>query len=567
MSYYTQDDFDISKLGSFYAKDKTIFKVFVPEAESVFLIIDNNKYEMHKDALLFEITLEGDLEYAKYYYENDLGISFKDPLAYYSDDKYSYVLDENKFEKTVVRPHELKDTVIYEASVRDFSCDEFFLTDKPRTFLALAQSGLKIADYYMLGLDYISNLGISHLQLLPVFDFDLDNSEYNWGYNPLAYNYVYRDYVVDKDEPYAYINELRKAVNRIHEKNIRVNLDVVFNHVYRTKDFDLGKMLGGQSFRYKKDGTFANGTLCGNELKSEDVFVRAYLVEMVKRYIGLFDIDGIRIDLMGILDYETVNLISAEAKKIKADFMVYGEGWNMGDVLDVDKRACIINADKMPEISMFNDFFRDTIINYVSGNNTIIEDVKKALYGGSTHLACGQSINYVECHDNLTLFDRMIKYKGSDPLWVNSRRCKLALALVMVARGKAFIHMGQEFLRTKNMIENSYNCSEAVNKIDWNRRVEYNDICDYLKALVEIRKANGIFAKEDVEVSFEDYHGCLIYRLDDYMLIINPSIHDHLYQDGNNYDVLFDVNGKGDYRSVLLSVPAHSLIITKRIIV
>ena len=559
---YSLNDFDINILGSFYEKDKTIFRVFAPETKKLSLVINNKEYLMHQRDYYFEIGLGGNLEGIKYYYLDEDGVSFKDPFAYYSDDKYSYVLDPSKFISEKVNPGKLKDIVIYETSVRDFSCDESYPGKYKRKFLALTEKGLKIGEKAV-GLDYLKQIGITHLQLMPVLDFDLDKADYNWGYNPLAFNYVKKDYVVEDNNPYAYINELRKTVNVLHENGIRVNLDVVFNHVYYNVKCDLDKMLKGHFLRTMSDGSLAAGSLCGNEIKSEDPFVREYLVEMTRRYIRLFDIDGIRIDQMGILDYETVNKIDEETKKIKRDFIVYGEGWNMGDVLPEEQRAAIINADKMLGVAMFNDYYRDVIINYISGNDAIRNDVKNALSGNCNHMNYSQSINYVECHDNNTFFDRMIRYKHEDPIWVNVRRCKLALALVMVSRGLAFIHSGQEFLRTKNLVENSYNADETINKIDWNRRVENDEFCKYFMELSQIRKQNPVFISSNTNVRFEDYYDCIIYRLDDMMIIINPCKWDHTYQDGNNYHVIFDINGKADYNSDILSIPAYSLIICR----
>ena len=563
MINYKKEDFDIKTLGSFYSKNKTIFRVFAPESKRVSLIISDKPYEMHKNGYCFEIALGGNLELINYYYENDEGQIFKDPFAYYSDEKYSYVLDENKFIKNVVVPERLKDIVIYEANVRDFSCDDSYIGDYKRKFLALAEKELSIGDK-KIGLDYLLDLGITHLQLLPILDFDLDHADYNWGYNPLAFNYVKGDFVSDTKNPYAYVNELRSVVNILHDNNLRVTLDVVFNHVYDAVKYDLNKMINGHVFRYKEDGTLAEGSFCGNELKSEDPFMSQYFVEMCERYIKLFDIDGIRIDQMGIMDYETVNLIDERCKEIKRDFIVYGEGWNMGEVLQEDKRAAIINADKMPDIAMFNDFFRDTIINYVSGNDSIRDDVKKALSGNSNHMNYTQSINYVECHDNNTFFDRMLKYKFDDPVWINIRRCKLALGLVMISRGLPFIHAGQEFLRTKNFVDNSYNADETINKLDWNRRVENDEICNYVKGLIELRNSNSVFISNNTKVSFDDYYDCIIYHLDDFMIIINPCKWDYMYQDGNNYKVIYDLDGKTSYTTTVISIPAYSLVICKR---
>lgn len=559
---YSVYDFDIKRYGSNYSQEMTIFRIFAPESLGMFIIVNDVEYEMIKSHYDFQLTIDGDLDKAKYYYKNDKGVIFRDPFAYYSDEKYSYVLDKNKFIKEKILPDRLKDIIIYEANVRDFSCDVSFKGNNHRNFYGLVEE-VDNGEFSQ-GLNYLKEIGITHLQLMPILDFDNDNADYNWGYNPIAYNYLKKDFIKEQDNPYAFINELRSVVNKLHDNNIRITLDVVYNHVYDNLKFDLEKMLPGHVFRKMDDGSLAKGSLCGNEIKSEDVFVRAYLIEMTYRLIEVFDIDGIRIDLMGILDYDTINILDVEMRHYKKDFIVYGEGWNMGDVLPQEKRAAIINADKMPRIAMFNDLYRDTIINYICGNDSIKDTVKLVLNGGGNNLNYMQSINYVECHDNFTFFDRLMKYKGDDSLEVNIKRCKLTLALLMFSRGLPFIHAGQEFLRTKQLVENSYNSSEDINKMDWYRREEYDGVVSYFKDLVEIRKENKEFISSFTKVSFRDYYECLIYELDDLMIIINPCMWDHVYNDGNNYNILFNKNGVCHDASNTIEIPAYSLVVCRK---
>lgn len=563
MIEYTEKDFNIKRLGSLYTKEVTTFKVFAPEHKAVFLVIHDHKYEMHKKDYTFEIALKGDLELIPYHYENDNGETFRDPFAYYCDKNESYVLDPDKFIKKVVLPKRNEDVFIYETSVRDFSSDETYPGIYKKKFLSFTEDNLKLHEYYVVGLDYLKNIGFTHIQLMPTFEFDNDNSEYNWGYNPVEYNCVEKDYVVDQVNPYAYINELRQTVNTLHSNDMRVTLDVVFNHVYNREAFDLNKMIPGHVFRMKEDGTYAEGTFCGNEIKSEDPFVRAYILEMLERYVMLYDVDGFRFDLMGIIDYQTINMAKARLQAIKSSFFIYGEGWNMGDSLDESLRATLINANKMPGIAFFNDYFRDTIINYVSGNNDIREKVKEVLTGNNNGLSYKQSINYVECHDNLTFFDRMITYLGKDTLETNIRRSKLALSLCILARGIPFIHSGQEFLRTKALIDNSYRSSDNINNLDWDRRVEYNSVCDYAKDLMAFRRARSEFISPNVEVSFEDYYDCIVYKLNNIRVIINPTNYDYEYKDNNNHHVVFDFNGNTDYQTDLIKIPAHCLAIAE----
>ncbi|MBR5341168.1 MAG: hypothetical protein IK151_04495 [Erysipelotrichaceae bacterium] len=559
---YKKEDFNIKTLGCFYSRLRTVFRVFAPDYNELKLIIKNHEYKMHRKGACFEIALCGNLELQSYHYEGD-GISFADPFAYLALNDESIVLDTKKFNNEAIVPDEVNDPIIYECSVRDFSADDSYPGKYKKKFLALSETGLKKDDFFVLGLDYLKHLGITHLQLLPVFDFDNDRSDYNWGYNPTAYNYLKKDYVYNQDDPYAYINEFRQTVNALHKNNIRVTLDVVFNHVYNAKKFDLGKMLKGKLYRYRPDGTMAEGSMCGSEIRSEDPFVRAYILEMVYRYLKIFDIDGIRMDLMGILDHETVDMLYDVMNEHKKGFLVYGEGWNMGDVLPEEERAAIPNARKMPGVMMFNDHFRDTIISYIAGNREIIEDVEKMIGADGSYLNHRQSLNFVECHDDYTFYDRMMLYKSDEAKELNEKRSRLALAIVLVSRGVPFIHMGEEFLRSKGGLRNSYNSGDYINSIDWDERVKHNELCDYFRDLIQIRKKYPVFNKSDTPVDFSDYYECLIYRIGNLMIIINPSGNDYMYSDGNNYSVIFDDRGACEYQSEILAVSAYSLVICR----
>ena len=562
MIEYSANDFSIDDLGCLYKKEKSVFRVFAPGHDTLFLVLDEVRYPMERQNLTFSVTVDGNHHLARYHFEDDKGIAFRDPFAYLSQGEDSILLDPERFNRETVKPEPCEDIVIYETSVRDFSSYGYF-GKYAKTFKALGMEGLKRDDYFMLGLDYLENLGITHLQLMPVMDFDNDRSEYNWGYNPLAFNHVKMDYVYDRNDPYACVNELREAINKLHEHNIRVVLDVVFNHVYDVRTFDIEKMIPGHFLRRKNDGKLAMGTFCGSEIKSEDPFVRAYLVKMTMRYLELFDIDGIRLDLMGIMDYETVNTLRDTLKAQKPDFVVYGEGWNMGDVLPEECRASIANVSRMPEVRMFNDHFRETVSAYVMGADNASE-VCKAL-SGSDYLSYEQSVDYVECHDGLTFFDRLgIDCVDDSPEAVRSK-CKLALAMVMMGRGTPFIHSGQEFLRTKKGIANSYNSPDAINTLNWDLRIYNNDICDYLKALIRLRRNIGMY-RDDARIGFSDYKGCLLYRVDDVMIFFNPQRENVTYET-EKCRVVFDRNGFCDYLTDKVELSAYSMVICKRYVV
>ena len=560
MIEYSSDDFDVASLGSFYTPEKTVFRVFAPDYEQMDLMINSHSYPMHRNGLCFEIALKGDLELWRYHYESER-VSFRDPFSYLSKAADSYILDEKKFITDRVSMKKCPAPVIYECSVRDFSSDDSFSGTYRKKFLSFTQRGLRSAQGEPVGLDYLKQLGITHLQLMPVFDFDNDKGEYNWGYNPVAYNYVKSDYVENTHDPYAFVNELRHTVNILHENEIRVVLDVVFNHVYRYRLFDLGKMLKGRCYRYRADGTLAEGTFCGNEIKSEDPFVRAYIVAMVERYLRLFDIDGIRMDLMGISDIDTVNLIYQTMSRKKKDFLVYGEGWNMGDSLDESLRASIGNVDKLPHIYMFNDHFRETIIHYVSGNDMISEEVKKVMGGDPDYLDGHHSINYVECHDDFTFFDRMLKYMIEDHDHIMSKRSRMAMAMVMIAKGIPFIHAGEEFFRSKNGIRNSYNSGDEINHLSWLRKDRNIATCEYLRDLISIRKDYLSLSDADEEMKFSEVKGCLICRTSELSVYINQSPEEIEFEDEKISRIIFDGQRRCDVRSNIISVSPYCVVI------
>lgn len=564
MSDYSYSDFSINELGSFYEKERTVFRVFAPDFDELYLVCNSERYRMEKKHHTFEITLVGDHERQRYHYERADGISFRDPFSYMCDHDDSYVLDKDKFIKEAIKPKECEGLFIYEMNVRDFSISPSFPGKSHGKFDALVESGLKLHDYFVCGLDYLKNTGINCIQLMPVFDYDLDHSSYNWGYNPLSYNSVYSGYISDSEDCYAYVNELRRTVNELHRNDIRVNLDVVFNHVYDFRSFDMDKMIPGHVFRYKEDGSVAEGTFCGNEIRSEDPFMSAYIVEMCRRYIEIFDIDGLRLDLMGIMDIDTVKAIRDEARKMKKDFMVYGEGWNMGDVLDEDRRATIKNAASLESVMMFNDQYREIISDYVAGNNVDIAKVKEAI-SASSYLDESQSLNYIECHDGYTFFDRLIVFKSFYPIGVNLKRCRLGLALTMISRGMPFVQMGQEFYRTKKLADNSYNLDDSYNEIDWNRRVEYNLSCDYFKALVKIRKDNKELWDKYAKIEFHEFERCLIYDIGSLRIYINPSDDDYLCESEEENHIIFNGEGECDFTTKTIAIEACSLVIGRRV--
>ncbi len=564
---------DLNTLGSFIEGNKTIFRLWSPLSKRARLYLDNKSYLMeYKGKGIFELTFNQNLEYHFYHFATlrEKVYEFSDPFSYADkDNKNSFVVDRNKlntrgFEPTKgFEPHSIP--IIYETSVRDFTSDSISFK-YPKTFKGLAEENAKL-DGNPVGFDYLKKLGITYVQLMPIFNFDLDHSNYNWGYNPVTYNSLYLPYCFDKGA-YDQLNELKTFVDLAHKYNIGVTLDVVYNHVYNVKSFNLANMLPYYFFRYK-NGKLGNASYCGNELRSEAYFTREYLKLLIKRFIEIFDIDGLRFDLMGILDIDTLLEIRDSSRSIKPSFMLYGEGWNMGDIVPYENRAIKENAYKMEGIAFFNDDFRRIIRgNYIDDKNAYMlgdvglrDQVKHVLSGSYEYgLNIHQSINYIECHDNYTIYDKISRFFEDESMAI--RVSKLGLALVMISRGIPFIHSGQEFLRTKHGIDNSYNLDDDINMLDWHRKNKYEDVSKYFSDLCALRKTYKVFSKEDTNIEFVDYYEVLIYKLDNLTIFINPCIFDHVYNDENEHQVIFDESGFVNYKATVLKIKAFSILVT-----
>ncbi|MBQ3419888.1 MAG: hypothetical protein IJH31_07140 [Erysipelotrichaceae bacterium] len=557
---------DLKQLGSFYNKEKTIFRLWSPLSLKAYVVLNDKEYKMdYLSGGLYELVIEGDFDLSLYHYKvlRDKYYEFNDPFSILNkDNNNSYVIDINKLLSERIHPEDYKNISIYETSVRDFSSDKNVSFKYPKKFLGLIEEGLKL-DGQEVGFDYLKGLGISHLQLMPVFSFDLDSSDYNWGYNPTSFNSLENSYFVSEN-PYEQLNEFILMINTLHKNNIRVNLDVVYNHVYRVNEFNLEKMLPYYFFRYK-DGKIGNASYCGNETRSEAYFLHEYLKLLCKRFVKLFDIDGLRFDIMGILDIDTINDIKQTCKSIKPDFLIYGEGWDMGDILIDSKKAMMANCKELKNVAFFNDVFRNTLrgrdINdadaYLLGKTELKENVKNLLSGSlNMGFDLNQSINYVECHDNFTLYDKLSRY-DIDIINVT----KLALALTILSRGLPFIHSGIEFLRTKKGIDNSYNCDDDINLIDWQRKNKYIEVSEYFKALLRLRKSLNYYFNDDLQVEFIDYYEVLIYKVENLYIFINPCIFKHIYVDGNEYEIIFNTNGFTKIVTDGINIDAFSIVV------
>lgn len=531
---YTGND-----LGAVWTPEKTTFRVWAPTAKSVVLNLYRSSTP-NTDTAYEQIQMQPDKNgtWTAEKEENLHGIYYTyvvsvngtenetcDPYAHAVgvNGKRAMVIDLSatnpKDWDTDCNPNAGKnftDAIIYELHVRDLSIDKSSGIKHAGKFLGLTETGTKTASGISTGLDHIKQLGITHLHLLPFYDYasvdeSSDKPQFNWGYDPENYNVPEGSYASDAYNGAVRIKELKQTIKTLHENHISVIMDVVYNHVYSGGDFCFNKIVPGYFSRINENGIYSNGSGCGNDTASERSMVRKYIVDSVKYWAEEYHIDGFRFDLVGLIDTQTINEVIKEVHATHPDVIFYGEGWTMHT--DVTKEAVLLttqtNAKEVPEFAFFNDTLRDALkgsvfsaeeTGYVSGAKGLSETIKNCFlgYAGGWCPSPSQTINYASCHDNMTLIDRIAKSTPNASEKERIRMNNLCAAIYMTSQGIPFIHAGEEMLRTKqdafgNFVENSYNSSDAVNCLKWDNleKETYQAVYEYYKGLISFRKAHA----------------------------------------------------------------------------
>jgi pullulanase len=407
------------------------------------------------------------------------------------------------------------DAVIYELHVRDLSMDPSSGVPAAHKGKFLALTDLNTSNNgQKTGVAAIKDLGITHVELLPIFDFATVNENsptFNWGYDPQNYNVPEGSYSSDPKNPTARITELKSAIMSLHKAGLRVNMDVVYNHVSNANTFSQNLIVPGYFFRRDDAGNLTSGSGCGNDVASERPMVRKFIVDSVKYWASEYNLDGYRFDLMGLMDIDTINEITAALKKIDPTILVIGEGWDMG-TLSAAQRANQKNISKLNGVSHFNDQIRDGIKGsvfdsadngFATGKFTAKMNVQAGIVGNtdySTDIMTkwttdmpGQSVNYVESHDNMTLADKIsASVKEVKPADI-AQLSQLAGSIAMLSQGLPFIQAGQEFLRSKGGDTNSYKSSDLVNSLKWGTQSANSATVKYYKGIIALRKAHPAF--------------------------------------------------------------------------
>ncbi len=444
------------------------------------------------------------------------------------------------------------DWIIYEVHVRDFSVSEDSGIKNKGRFLGFTETNTTSPSGKATGLSHLLELGITHVHLMPVSDFQTVDEEYprlkyNWGYDPQNFNAPEGSYASDPCDGTVRIKELKQLIKSLHDHGIGVIIDVVYNHTWLTRGSVFNQTVPGYFYRQNPDGAFSNASGCGNEIASERFMVRKFIIDSLKYWIKEYHIDGIRFDLMGIFDTETMRHIRYETDRIDPSIFLYGEGWTAGpSPMPESRRAVKKNLTHLPGIAAFSDDMRDALkgsqrlpssVGFISGLALREEPVKFGIVGAIWHPQIvysyvesspepwagepAQCINYVSCHDNYTLFDKLFiscPEAQDDEL---RKMVKLAAAVILTSQGVPFLHAGIEFCRTKGGNSNSYKADDSVNQIEWHRKSSFADVTEYFRKLILLRKNHPVFRMESADkirknLKFtDDYQiGVVSYHLD-----------------------------------------------------
>lgn len=533
-------------LGLTYTPQGSVFKVWSPEADMMLLNLYEDDLEseayfvesMTRDGLgVWAIEVPGDLEGKYYTFQVFINEGWTSPVpdpytkAVGTNGKRAMVIDMQKTNppgwETDKRPPLTNptDIIIYELHIRDLTIAENSSVKHKGKFLGLAEKGTVNPAGLSTALDHIKELGVTHVHLLPVFDFlsvdesNPEEAQYNWGYDPQNYNAPEGSYSTDPADGRVRIRELKQLIKTLHENGLRVIMDVVYNHTGATAESNFNQIFPEYYYRMNPNGSYSNATACGNETASEKPMMRKFMIESTRFWVEEYHVDGFRFDLMGVHDIETMNLISDSLRAIDPTVFIYGEGWAVGkSPLQESLRALKKYASKLKNIAVFNDDTRDGIKGdvfvfddqgFVSGKPGLKESIKFGIVGATEHPQVHyqevnkskkawaaepfQCINYASCHDNHTLFDKLKLSNPDEPETELIKMHKLANTIILTSQGVPFLHAGVEMLRTKQGNENSYNAPDPVNQIDWSRKTQYKEVFDYYKNLVALRKNHPAF--------------------------------------------------------------------------
>ncbi|HCJ41178.1 MAG TPA: type I pullulanase [Ruminococcus sp.] len=602
--YYDGDDLGANIIGE--DKDRTVFKTWSPLATGVYLnlyldgegdnLIETVPMEkLDKGVWYVELFRSCDGLFYTFSYEFENAHNRLETIDIYAKacgvngNRGAVVdfsaTDPDGWEK-VEKPkcENACQAIVYECHVRDFSIDESsgVCPEHRGKFLGFTHSRTRCGKSETC-LDHLKELGITHVHLLPVADYATvdeahpEKKQYNWGYDPKNYNCLEGSYSTDPADPKCRIREFKELVMTLHKNGIGVIMDVVYNHTYYTADSSFEKAFPKYYHRTRRDGSFSNGSGCGNETASDHLMFRKYMIDSLKFWATEYKVDGFRFDLMALHDIETVNIIRDELDKIDPQLLMYGEGWTGGESpMPADKLAYKWNSYDFGRVGLFNDNIRDSVkggtfnpydLGFISGNRNTASILRRGIAGSVPHYqihdaseACWafeptQAVNYAEAHDNHTLWDKL-KISGSNHYSPADliKMDRLAAAIIILSQGMPFLQLGQDFLRSKPQklnegerpneaniySHNSYNAPDFTNAIKWDKKNKYRCVFNYYKALIKVRKSSRLFRLADkgaVERHLQfldtgDYN-LVVWKLEDdkecFVIALNPYLEERYF--------------------------------------
>ena len=604
-----------------YSPEQTTFKLFAPNNAKCYVKVGKKKVKMTKMGdCLWTATVKGDQKGQPYVFNaghgDTPGVFAK---AVGTNGKEGYVLDlrdtDPKGWEKDKRPVCLSpaDLIVYEMHHRDFSIARKG-AKYPGKFLALTEGW---------ALSHLKALGVNAIHILPSYDYGsvdetrLHEPQYNWGYDPVNYNVPEGGYSTNPADPAARIREFKQMVQALHKAGIRVILDVVYNHTYDIDHSNFQKTYPDYYYRKNADGTYSNGSGCGNETASDKPMMRKFMMESVKYWINEYHIDGFRFDLMGCHDIETMNQIRQMVNEIDPTIFIYGEGWSAGScALPNDQLGMKANIPQMPGIAAFSDEIRDALRGpfsddtkpgWLGGAPDCEESLKFGIVGCIRHpqvdmskvnyskapwaVEPTQMMSYVSCHDDMCLVDRL---KASIPSLKSSNgklsNCQmdelirldlLAQTAVFTSQGVPFMLSGEELLRNKKGVHNSFESPDSINQLDWQNKLRYPQVFEYYKNLIQLRKHFPHFRlgsaeqvrqkvqflnapKGVVAYRIEEAVGCIVTRV---IVVLNATRQEQLIEIPEaNYAVVcangvIDLNGIDTFRGNQVSVAPQSAMI------
>lgn len=519
-------------LGIEYKKDWTGFRVWAPAAQKIELLLFEDesdsesilKAELHRSNNgTWFLGVEGDLAGKYFLYRVNIDGNISDTVDPYTrglsaNSKRGLIVDleatdpeDWNNDKRIVLNNP-QDAVIYEIHVKDFSSSPFSGMANKGKYLSFIERETKNKEGLKTGLDHLLELGITHVHLLPVFDFatvnEYNHDDYNWGYDPYFYNVPEGSYASNPSND-SRIREFKKMIKVLHDNNLAIVMDVVYNHSFAAIDSAFNILFPGYYYRFDSSGNYSNGSGTGNELDTEKAMARKFIIDSLLYWTKEYHIDGFRFDLLALYDQDTMKVIERELRKINPFLLLYGEPWTGGHTTLDPSKQMLKGRQKGMRIAVFNDNFR----NAIKGDNDGMgkgfvalapfqgEIIKKGVVGSIEYnervkdfaLEPSETVNYVSSHDNLTLWDKLRK---SDP-GMSEEDCirmdLLAQGIVFTSQGIPFLQGGEEILRTKYGHHNSYNAGIEINQLKWERKSKYKYVFDYYQGLIKLRREHPAF--------------------------------------------------------------------------